>query len=272
MLVRQAETPRALVIRRAIWDHVRLLGKRVESLAQRREGKLCPYRLAVRDDVQRGASVVDDPRAVGGRDVCVADVPLVRHDPLEHPRAARDLDPRDRNLFLEDVEGGPHAFAREAAAQREQPAHQLVAVAACDLGSPRAFKHRGHANTALRQKNASAYELGELHSIPRSLSRLEKSSSRNHRLESWVPKWLIRWSILRWRRRSSSGTNAFGALMSPSYFGTSYSRIRWSRKVFQVSSQLTRWSWCRSARWWVKTTSGERSAFSSSKKSLICSP
>ena len=25
--------------------------------------------------------------------------------------------------------------------------------------------------------------------------------------------------------------------MSPSYFGTSYSRIRWSRKVFQVSSQ-----------------------------------
>ena len=25
--------------------------------------------------------------------------------------------------------------------------------------------------------------------------------------------------------------------MSPSYFGTSYSRMRWSRNVFQVSSQ-----------------------------------
>ncbi len=45
---------------------------------------------------------------------------------------------------------------------------------------------------------------------------------------------------------SSSGTNTFGAPRSPSYFGISYSRIRWSRNVFQVSSQRRRWSWCRS--------------------------
>ena len=37
-----------------------------------------------------------------------------------------------------------------------------------------------------------------------------------------------------------SGTNRFGAPRSPSTFGISYSRIRWLRKVFQVSSQASR--------------------------------
>ena len=35
---------------------------------------------------------------------------------------------------------------------------------------------------------------------------------------------------------------------SPSYFGISYSRIRWSRNVFHVSSHASRWSWWRSWR------------------------
>ena len=40
---------------------------------------------------------------------------------------------------------------------------------------------------------------------------------------------------------SSSGTKTFGAPRSPSYFGISYSRIRWSRNVFQVSSHARRY-------------------------------
>ena len=47
--------------------------------------------------------------------------------------------------------------------------------------------------------------------------------------------------------------------MSPSYLGTSYSRMKWSRNVFQVSSQAMRWSWCRSLRWCVRIRSGEKS-------------
>ena len=39
---------------------------------------------------------------------------------------------------------------------------------------------------------------------------------------------------------SGTGTKTFGAPRSPSYFGISYSRMRWSRHVFQVSSQTSR--------------------------------
>jgi hypothetical protein len=66
--------------------------------------------------VKAGALEVDDARPVGRGDVGVADIPLLRHDPIEHARAARDIDARDRNLFLENVQGGAHAVAREAAA------------------------------------------------------------------------------------------------------------------------------------------------------------
>ena len=53
-------------------------------------------------------------------------------------------------------------------------------------------------------------------------------------------------STLRCAIASLRWTNTFGAPRSPSYFGISYSRIRWSRNVFHVSSQASRWSWCRS--------------------------
>jgi hypothetical protein len=74
----------------------------------------------------------------------------------------------------------PHSVAGQAPAQREQATHELVGVVAGRVGLPRAAcQHRRHAGAALRQKNASAYELGELHSMPRSRSRLEKRSSLN---------------------------------------------------------------------------------------------
>ena len=47
----------------------------------------------------------------------------------------------------------------------------------------------------------------------------------------------------------------FGRPRSPSHFGISYSRMRWSRNVFHVSSQTSRWSWWRSSRVCVRTSS-----------------
>ena len=193
LAVREAEAPGAFVVGGPVWDHVRSVGQRVQPLTQFVEWKRRPYRLAVGNDVERGVPAVHDPGTVGVRDVRVAEIPLVRHDPVEHPGAARDLDPPQRNLLLEDVERGPHPVAGEAAAEREQPAHQLVGVVSDGLRSRRlACENRGHASTALRQKKASAYELGELHSMPRRRSRLENRSSWNQRLERWEPKWLIR--------------------------------------------------------------------------------
>ena len=55
---------------------------------------------------------------------------------------------------------------------------------------------------------------------------------------------------------SEIGTKTLGAPRSPSYFGISYSRMRWSRHVFQVSSQTSRWSWWRSCRACVRIRSG----------------
>ena len=151
--------------------------------------------------MQGGVSEVDDAGAVRGRDVGVAQVPFVGHDPVEHPRAARDLGPRDRDLLLEDVEGGSHPVAGQAAAEGEEPPHQLVGlvsdVRGTGFGTSFGCDHGAHASTALRQKKASAWALGELHSMPRSRSRPENRSSRNQRFDRCEAKWSIRWSILR---------------------------------------------------------------------------
>ena len=55
---------------------------------------------------------------------------------------------------------------------------------------------------------------------------------------------------------------------SGSYLGISYSSTAASRKVFQVSSAICRWSWWWSCRRWVRTRSGADRAFSPSKTSF----
>ena len=76
--------------------------------------------------------------------------------------------------------------------------------------------------------------------MPRMRMRPRKRSSSNQCL----PCWLANASLINraFSRASSSetGTKTFGEPRSPSYFGISYSRIRWLRHVFQVSSQTTR--------------------------------
>ena len=57
---------------------------------------------------------------------------------------------------LDQVEGGAHPVAREAAAEREHPPHQLVGIGPDIRLRRRSVEYRRHASTALRQKNASA--------------------------------------------------------------------------------------------------------------------
>ena len=136
LAVREAEAPGAAVVRRPIWDDVGLIGQRVEPLAQRLQRERSSHRLAVGDDVEIRLAKVDDTSAVGRRDVGVADVPLVRDDPIEHTRAARNLGPADRDLLGEHVEGRPYAGAGRAAAEREEALHQRVGVTADGVGPP----------------------------------------------------------------------------------------------------------------------------------------
>ena len=159
----------------------------------------------------------------------------------KHPRAARDLGPGDRDLLLEHVEGGPHAVAGQAAAERDTAAASARSASRADgvrlparagasaLVTPARPCGR---RTPRRRSSASCTPCRAAAAGSRRGPRGTSASSAGSRSGSSGGRSCAR-EVAR-----SSGTKAFGALMSPSYFGTSYSRIRWSRKVFQVSSQL----------------------------------
>ena len=126
---------------------------------------------------------------------------------------------------------------------------------------------------ACGRRSASASRSATRDSIPRSRSSARKRSSSNHGLPALRGEALEQRLDLAARdARRRGGRTRSGEPRSPSYFGISYSRIRWSRKVFQVSSATSRWSWCRSEPWWVRTRSGETLAFSPSKYSFTSRP
>ena len=62
-----------------------------------------------------------------------------------------DVRPGELDLLIELVEGGPHPVSGQAAAERKQPAHQLVCLLADVLPLCGLCQDGGHASTALRQ-------------------------------------------------------------------------------------------------------------------------
>ena len=109
------------------------------------------------------------------------------------------------------------------------------------------------------------------------------------RLVAEVPDLSLRWIVLSGARadrendcelprpsgevaHASASTKKFGLPRSPSYFGISYSRTRWSRKVWCARSATSRWSWCASPFQCVSISDGSMSRLSASKKSLISAP
>ncbi len=100
---------------------------------------------------------------------------------------------------------------------------------------------------------------------PRSASRLhaakphqpiERAPGRTSASPRWLAKWRFEQSQLLGDELLAERDEDVRAPRSPSYFGISYSRIEWSRNVFHVSSQASRWSWWRSCRACVRTRSG----------------
>src|ERR1700722_1635992 len=93
---------------------------------------------------------------------------------------------------------------------------------------------------SLRQWKPSAWRVGDAASTPRKrISPLNKSAE-NQCLSRCVPKYRIKCCTFLRRIASDNGTKKFGCCRSASYFGISYSRIRWLRKVFHVNSQTKR--------------------------------
>ena len=123
----------------------------------------------------------------------------------------------------------PRAGASSARPQRSAARQRVRRAAACGRRTPRPDA-RG------RSIRARAAASGRGRSGPRtSACRAWLAKHSHQQSRSW-----------RRRRRPIAGTKTFGEPRPPSHFGISYSRIRWSRKVFQASSDTTRWSWCRS--------------------------
>ena len=91
---------------------------RVQVRAQLGQAHARPDRAAVAHHVQVVAAEVDDPRAARVGDPGVADVPLLRHDPVEHRGAARHLADLERDEILQAPERRAHALAGDRAADR----------------------------------------------------------------------------------------------------------------------------------------------------------
>ena len=69
----------------------------------------------------------------------------------------------------------------------------------------------------------------------------------NQERPDWERKCSSRSRTLRSTVAGGRAAKKFGDPKSPSYFGISYSRMKWLRQVFQVSSETSLWSWCRSS-------------------------
>jgi hypothetical protein len=81
----------------------------------------------------------------------VVDVPLIRHDPIEHLGAAGDLSALERDVLREHLERLAHTIAGEAAADGEEAMHQLQGLHAQGVLVPRVGDVQHHATIALRQ-------------------------------------------------------------------------------------------------------------------------
>ena len=143
--VRKAEPPGLLVIRRPVGDQVRLLRQGEQVFLQLREGHLLVNGHAVAEDVEVARLEVHHLAAGGVLDPGVADVPLLRHRPVEHRRAGRDLADLQGNALPDHRQRAADPVARDAAADGKglgDEAHHLFAG-----GHPSLSENNGRARS-----------------------------------------------------------------------------------------------------------------------------
>ena len=128
--VRQAETPVLVVVRGSVRRHVRALRVGEEVLPELAQGQPLADGDAVAENVQVRVREVDDPLPVGPGEPRFPDVPLPRQRPVVDLCPTRHFGALERDLLLDQVERLPDAVAGEAAADRIEPLHELVHLAA----------------------------------------------------------------------------------------------------------------------------------------------
>lgn len=131
--MRQAEPPAPRVIGGDVWNGVGLVRQRIEMLLQLGELDDLVHRLRVADNVQVVPLKIDDAPSCRVGNESVANVPLVRDDPVERLRSRGDfMAPKPGQNAPEIIERAPHAIAGEAAANGKHvrcPSMHFVAAA-----------------------------------------------------------------------------------------------------------------------------------------------
>src|SRR5205823_4985470 len=84
LLLADTEAPAGVVVRRAVRDRVGTVGEAVQMGFELLASHRGAHRSAVADDVEVAAPEVDDALSAAVLDPRVADVPLLRHRPVQH--------------------------------------------------------------------------------------------------------------------------------------------------------------------------------------------
>ena len=118
--VRYAETPILAIVRGAIRNPIRLFENRREMRFEFCERNFSTKRRTVIEDVQIRLFEINNLVTGGIFDVRVADIPFVRHSPIQDLRSGRHLMDFNRNLTLKNFQRFTKAIAGDAAANRIQ--------------------------------------------------------------------------------------------------------------------------------------------------------
>src|SRR5215468_6914862 len=93
------------------------------ELVQRHSGV---HWYAVVDHVQVGLTEIDEALTARVFDEGIADMPFLRHSPVQHRGTARHLMEGERNPLGNSLQCGAHTAARNATAERKQLSDEAV--------------------------------------------------------------------------------------------------------------------------------------------------
>ena len=146
--VRQTESPRGRVVRRAVGNPVGMVRECKAVVTQLVERHGSVHWGAIVQHVQVRAPEVHDPFAARVLHVGIADVPFLRHGPIQHLRATGHFEHGERDVRLQFAERLADPVAGDAAAVRVEIGDQCVHRGADILGHPLRSDRGTHAGDA----------------------------------------------------------------------------------------------------------------------------